>query len=281
VQIKDFLKYAIQELEPFTDTAHIEVQVILAHLLNKDRTWVLAHPEWEISSPELEAAEEALQKLICKVPLAYLIGEREFFGLPFWVDESVLIPRPETELLVEYALDWLKRYSQAKAVLDVGTGSGCIAVSLAYHQPRVRVVGVDISWSALQVARRNSQRHKVSAVIKWLQSDLCQPLINPSGSGIFDLICANLPYVPTDEVKQCVSEPQLALNGGSDGLAIIRRFLPQAAKLLKSHGLLLLEIGADQSIEVEKLVLSRLPQAAVTFISDLAGIKRVCAVQIN
>ncbi len=281
MQIKDFLKYAIQELEPFTDTAHIEVQVILAHLLNKDRTWVLAHPEWEISSPELEAAEEALQKLICKVPLAYLIGEREFFGLPFWVDESVLIPRPETELLVEYALDWLKRYSQAKAVLDVGTGSGCIAVSLAYHQPRVRVVGVDISWSALQVARRNSQRHKVSAVIKWLQSDLCQPLINPSGSGIFDLICANLPYVPTDEVKQCVSEPQLALNGGSDGLAIIRRFLPQAAKLLKSHGLLLLEIGADQSIEVEKLVLSRLPQAAVTFISDLAGIKRVCAVQIN
>ena len=281
MQIKDFLNYAIQELEPFSETAHIEVQVLLAHLLNKDRTWVLAHPEWEISPPELEVVKEDLQKLIRKMPLAYIIGEREFFSLPFWVNESVLIPRPETELLVEYALDWLKRHSQAEAVLDVGTGSGCIAVSLAYHQPRIRVVGVDISWRALQIARCNSQRHRVSAAIAWLQSDLCLPLINSRGSGAFDLICANLPYVPSGETKQCIGEPQLALDGGDDGLAVLRRFLPQAAKLLKPHSLLLLEIGAGQNIEVEKLVLSWFPQASVTFINDLAGIKRVCAVQTN
>ncbi|MDX1764390.1 MAG: peptide chain release factor N(5)-glutamine methyltransferase [bacterium] len=207
-------------------------------------------------------------------PLQYILGETSFFGRVFAVNEDVLIPRPETEQLVEQILD---RRKEARRVIDVGTGSGCIAVTLACEMPRIAVAAVDISATALAVARENGWRHGVSRRIDWL----CGDLLSPVDAGIrADVVVANLPYIGDEEFSSLapevsVFEPPSALRGGPDGLAVIRALIPQAHQALGTAGLLALEIGHEQRLRVKALLEETGSFEDVEFVADYGGLNRM------
>jgi release factor glutamine methyltransferase len=204
--------------------------------------------------------------------LPYLLGHWEFYGLDFMVSPSALIPRPETELLVEQALAWLRQRPQRRLVADVGTGCGCIAVTLATHLPGLRVIASDLSFAALKLARANSRKLVVEQRISFIQCDLLAPFNK------FDLIAANLPYIPSSELELLPvarREPRLALDGGPDGLETIRRLLQQALTRLAAGGLLLLEIEASQGSAALALAQAAFPYAQIQLLSDLAGQDRL------
>ena len=263
----------------------LDTQVLLAHALSRPRTWLLARPEYVPSPKEAQTFLGLLERAAVGEPIPYLIGAREFYGLDFIVTPAVLIPRPETELLVERGLAWLhcrkstvsNRQSAAMFVADVGTGSGCIAVALARLASNARIVATDISSEALEVARANTRRHEVADRIEFLQGDLLEPLPEP-----VNLIGANLPYVPTpsfDSLQVARSEPRLALDGGPDGLTLIRRLLARAPTKLAPHGALLLEIEARQGAKALDLARAAFPAAQVRLQRDLAGLDRLLEIQ--
>lgn len=203
--------------------------------------------------------------------MAYLTGEREFFSLPFYVNRSVLIPRPETEVLVECVLEKLKGKSSGR-VIDVGTGSGAVAITLKKHLPELEVLGSDVSEEILDVARKNAARH--DAKVRWIRSDL---LGNVEGK--FEAIVANIPYIPSKDIQSLHVgvrdfEPHRALDGGPDGLHLIRRLADEARGHLKSDGLLILEISAGKDPEVRKL-LQTAEYAVESVWDDPQGIPRV------
>ena len=253
-------------------------QVLLAYVVGRGRTWLLAHPEASLSESEAERFAALLSRAAAGEPLAHLIGEREFHGLPFAVTPDVLIPRPETEALVDGVLEWAeKRESPPLRIVDVGTGSGAIAVTLAFRLPRSRVVAVDISPAALEIARHNARRHGVAEWVHFVLGDLLDGLAGP-----FDVIVANLPYVTTEELAALEAgrwEPPVALDGGPDGLSLIGRLLEQAPSRLARPGLLGLEIGYRQGERVVALCQAAFPDAEVRLEADLAGLDRIVWVQ--
>ncbi len=259
------------------DDARLTAEVLLAHVLGISRAQLLARLERTSAEAEKTQFLMLADRAAAGEPLAYLTGRREFLGLDFEVTADVLVPRPETELLVEQALRWLG--DRPAHVIDVGTGSGIIAVSIAVNRPRARVSAIDRSLAALAVARRNAERHGVSDRIHFLEQDL----LDPSASlGQADLICANLPYIPSDDLAALeVSrhEPRLALDGGPDGLDLIRRLISQSMSLLAPYGALLLEIEARQGTAVKALASSAYPDARVQVLRDLAGLDRVVFVE--
>jgi release factor glutamine methyltransferase len=268
---------AVQErLHGLSDTPTLDAQVLLAHILDKPRTWVLAHPESVLPIDAAQRLAAAVKRMESGEPLPYVLGQWEFYGLPFYVTHDTLIPRPETELLVERALSWL-RSTGCTRVADVGTGSGCIAITLAVHRFDAELTAIDISSEALAVAQRNAERHGVSGRIRWLQSDLLPPKGQP-----FDLICANLPYIPStllNGLQVARYEPHLALDGGPDGLALIRGLLAGALYRLAPQGALLLEIEASQGEAARQLARERFPQARIRIVPDLAGHDRLLSIQ--
>lgn len=292
------LHEAKARLAATSSTASLDAQVLLAHLIGKPRAWLLAHPEAPLTPEQHAELERKLQQLELGTPLPYLLGAWEFFGLLFKITPDVLIPRPETELLVETALEWLDRKFLLQSckgcpgglaenltgpilAADVGTGSGCIAVSLAVHCPELHLIATDLSPAALAVARHNAQAHGVSNRITFLETDLFPPT---SQSSTFNLICANLPYIPTATLRTLAvfgREPTPALDGGPDGLALIRRLLAQAATRLAPGGLLLLEIDASQGETALALARQRFPRAQTEIYPDLAGLPRLLCVQTH
>ena len=276
------LRQAAIELAPVTDAPRLEAEMLLAHTLGASRTVLMAHPERPLASGQLGRYKTLVNRRSSSYPLPYLTGSIEFYGLEFEVTPEVLIPRPETETLVELALA-----RQPRSVVDVGTGSGCIAVSLAVHLPEAVVYAIEISPAALAVARRNAERHGVSERVRLMVGDVLSPR-----PGLVDLIVSNPPYVPTGECALLPAsirdyEPQLALDGGPDGLAIVRRLLAQAPAVLREPdsstgvpgGGLLIEIGADQGKAARRLARANFPQASVEVHPDLAGRDRVLEVQ--
>ncbi|MCJ7530611.1 MAG: peptide chain release factor N(5)-glutamine methyltransferase [Anaerolineales bacterium] len=301
------LQVSRQRLAACTETPGLDAQVLLAFILDKPRPWVMAHPEANLSQLHSQALESALERLEHGEPMPYVLGHWEFFGLDFIVTSDVLIPRPETELLVELTLDWLREHPNRRRAVDVGTGSGCIAISLAANIPDLRLLAVDISRPALQVARLNAERHTVADRVFCLQSDLLSALNGP-----FDLICANLPYVPfgyhskarktvkpagrqpqepaergiarftridMNENTWLSHEPHQALYAGPEGLSLIRRLVQDAPCCLAPGGVLLMEIEASQGKTVNDLVQQGLPTAQVKTFPDLAGHDRVVFAQ--
>jgi release factor glutamine methyltransferase len=283
------LEQISDRLRDWTDTPELDAQVLLAHLTGKPRTWLAAHNDSPLSDPQLAAIEEALSKLAAGTPLPYILGHWEFFGLDFKVTPAVLIPRPETELIVEQAIMWLQsrpktNYSSLRAA-DVGTGSGCIAVSLAHHVPDLRVLATDLSLSALEVARANAKKHRVDGRVDFVQCDLLPPHPAPLPTeSHFDVICANLPYIPTETLEHLPiygREPTLALNGGSDGLDTIRHLLKIAPEWLAPDGLILLEIEAGQGMAAVSLAYDSFDNATINLRRDLAGIERMIAIRLG
>lgn len=253
--------------------------VLLAHVLQKPKTWVLAHPETHLNPEQKAHLEGLVRRLQQGEPLPYLTGRQAFFGLDFAVSPAVLIPRPETELLVEQALSWLQAHPDAKRVLDVGTGSGCIAITLATRKPWLTIAATDLSPAALEIAKQNAATHQLSHQIAFEQAD-----IFPAGNETFELVCANLPYIPSaklGDVNTLSFEPALALDGGADGLSLIRRLLAQLPPRLNRPGLVLLETEATLGEQTLALAKTAFPQADVSLLQDLAGLDRLVRIEVS
>jgi release factor glutamine methyltransferase len=227
-----------------------EAMSLLMLAIKKDKAFAYARPEYHLAPQEVELLDAYLERRASREPLQYISGVQEFFGLEFEVTPDVLIPRPETEMVVERAIEIL-RESGGGFVCDVGTGSGCIAISILFQLPDVRAVGLDISRDALSVAARNAEKHETSERLHLRESDLFSALTNEK----FDLIVSNPPYVPELDmaglqVEVRDFEPHGALTDGSDGLSIVRRIIQDAPEFLFPNGKLVLEIGFDQSARV-------------------------------
>jgi len=259
------------------EDAILEGELLLRHALKISRVQLYLNLDYELNSEEEETFWHLLERRLSGEPIAYITGHREFYGFDFYVDSSVLIPRPESELLVEKALE-LVRNRTVPVIADVGTGSSAIAVSLALNLPQARIYATDISASALKVALFNCQKHRIANRIYLLQGDMLEPLPEP-----VDLVVANLPYVKESELPPIYSanfEPLLALNGGSDGLEKIRRLCCQVSNKLNPGGYLLLEIGQGQRRAVTTFLHSLFPSAEIEVTPDLGGIDRVVSLTL-
>lgn len=259
------------------DSPRLTAEALLAYVLGLTRAQLLARREQTLPAEAQGRFAALLDRAAQGEPLAYLTGCREFHCLEFVVDRRVLIPRPETELLVDEALKFLASNERAeKKVLDVGTGSGCIAVTLAVRCPLAAVTALDISEDALDVARLNAERHGVAGRMAFFRSDLLEGLrvLRPD----FDLVCANLPYIPTEALASLPVarfEPIRALDGGPDGLLWVRRLLVDLPRALRPGGAALLEIEDTRGAEALALARAAFPEARVELRPDLAGLDRI------
>jgi release factor glutamine methyltransferase len=272
-------------LASVSDTPALDASVLLAHVINKPRTWVMAHPELTLTSAQQNQLNESLMRLENGEPFPYVLGHWEFFSLDFDVTPDVLIPRPETELLVEKAIAWLQESPVRRTVADIGTGSGAIAVALAVNVPDADIVATDISAKALQVAKQNSLKHGVSERIAFIECDLLPT--DPSSfilhHSSLDLLCANLPYIPTKTLSQLPvfgREPTVALDGGADGLDLFRRLLNIAPDWLAPNALILLELEATLGIQVLNLAYDMFGQAEIHLHQDFTGRDRLLEIRL-
>ena len=259
---------------PHPERARRDAELLLRRALHCDAAWLFAHADDCIPDQCVQQLEPMLRRRLAGEPVQYILGEAEFWGLTFSVHPAVLIPRPETELLVEHVLDFLRGREHPR-VLDVGTGSGAIAVALAAECPQARCVAVDLSSAALSVAAENASRHGVADQIEFRVSDLFSAV----GAERFDCVAANPPYVPlTDKESLAVEvrdyEPELALFAGEDGLAIYRRLIQAAPDFLTPKGMLALEIGFGQRDSVAALLVEADFQE-IAFLSDYQQIPRI------
>ena len=283
-RISAFLEQTAPRLSSVSDTPELDARVLLANILDKSRTWIETHPETILTQPQLAATKKAVARLEAGEPLPYVLGHWEFFGLDFVLTPNVLIPRPETELMVERAIKWLEVTPERRTIADVGTGSGCIAVAIAKHIPDAKITSTDISLPALEVAHQNARKHGLEKHIDFVQCDLLpvHPDTLPTDLQ-FDLICANLPYIPTQTLQGLPvygREPSLALDGGIDGLDVVRRLLNIAPKWLAPNGMVLLEIEATQGLSAVSLAYDMFDSAEIHLHQDLAGRDRLVEIML-
>lgn len=266
------------------ETPALDAQVLLAHVTGASRATTLAYPERPLAPEQAESYAGLVARRAAHEPVAYLTGRREFMGLELLVDKRALIPRPETELLVEAALvdlaERLARDSQPPLVADIGTGSGAIPIALAVREPRLsRIYATDISPDALALAQENARLHGVANRITFLLGDLLAPLPEP-----VDALTANLPYVAPDAASLPPSvtryEPALALYGAEEGLGHIRRLLAQAPTRTRPGASLYLEFGFDQRAAVERLARDAFPDASLRVGVDYAGWDRYIEIRL-
>ena len=260
------------------DSPRLDAEVLLSHVLDKPRIYLYVHFDEPLEKPELAAYREMVKKRVQRMPVAYIIGAREFMGLRFKVTEAVLVPRPDTEILVQAALDRLKG-RENPTLADIGTGSGAICLSLLHYMPELRAVTVDISPEALAVAEENAASLEVTERIQFLQGDLLTPLAGQC----FQAIVSNPPYIPEadlaglePEVREY--EPRSALAGGVDGLDFYRRLLAGSSALLKEDGFLALEAGIHEAEPIAALAAANPAWGRTEIIRDYAGIDRVVVI---
>lgn len=256
--------------------ARLEAQLLLAHALNCSRTALYTRFDEEPPEAERGRFRELVQKRAAGAPVAHLLGRKEFFSLEFEVGPDVLVPRPDTEWVVTACLTLAKALS-APRVLDLGTGSGCIAIAVASRHKASAVTAVDLSPAALAVARRNADKHGVAARLRFLEGDLFAPV---APEETFDFILSNPPYIRSAVIEELAPEvrdhePRLALDGGPDGFAVLDRLIAGAAERLTAAGYLIFEIGFDQEEEARRRLESHGGYEAVRMIADAAGHPRV------
>lgn len=270
------LNFATARLSTTSTTPRLDAELLLSHLLAWPRARLLAERTAPIAPPVAEAFMDLVERRATGEPVAYLVGYKEFYGYELLVDRRVLVPRPETELLVEVALAGLGDRQAAWRIADLGTGSGAIAVALGLQLPHAQIEAVDLSADALEVAAANVQRHALSERVRLMQGDLCAPL-----AGHYDLIVSNPPYTILAEVEPNVlaHEPHLALEGGgADGADFYRRIFATAPQHLRAGGAIVCEIGAWQGEIVSALAQAAFPTDEVRLYHDLAGHARVVRV---
>jgi release factor glutamine methyltransferase len=299
LDVRAALKEGMARLRAAHVPSHtLATEVLLMHALGRDRTWLYTHPEFLLDAAVTEKYLGLITRRAAGEPTQYLTGQQEFWGLEFEVTPAVLIPRPETEHVMEVALARLGPRGfkihldsglprEKLRVADVGTGSGCLAVALAYELPHAEIVATDISAAALEVARHNAARHAVGDRIHLLQTNLLDGLKDETASGgeksgDFDLIVSNPPYVARQESGQLQREvrdhePHAALFGGPTGVELYARLIEEAGSLLRTGGILVLELGSAE--HVRAILAEQKRWTNVTFTNDLAGIPRVVAAE--
>ncbi len=268
-----------KQLNGIIEAPHETGLLLIAHVLNKPKTWVLAYPECKLTLSELNQVKLLTKRLVAGEPLPYITGIRAFYGLNFRVNKHVLIPRPETELLVDEALAWINQNSQAILAVDVGTGCGCIPISLATNSKNINFIASDISIKALETTKTNIITQQLESQISLVQSDLLSAFRCK-----FDLICANLPYIPTSkltDVNTLGFEPLQALDGGKDGLRYIRLLLIQAKQRIKTPGLILLEIESSTGLVAIGETKDIFPNSKVSLIKDLCERDRLIKIEVG
>jgi release factor glutamine methyltransferase len=279
ITIRQALQAATAQLGPSSASPRLDAEVLLAHVLGTSRALVLAESRQELLPAQQAAFDALIERRAALEPVAYLTGHKEFYGYDFVVDHRVLVPRPETELLIDLALDWTTRRASVAdlTIADIGTGSGCIAITLALKLPEARVFAVDLSADALEVARLNVARHGVAERVTLLDGTGCEPLPQP-----VTLIVSNPPYTILAEVDENVRrwEPRLALDGGDmHGFALPAWLLRQSPRYLAPQGAVLMELGAWQGQIAYETAAAVFPTARIMVHQDLAGHDRVLAIE--
>ncbi len=273
MKIKEIQKIANDELKNIKE-ANLKIRILFSKVLNIPKEFLLAHSEDEISDNQKEEILEGIKKLNDNIPIQYIVNEQEFMGLNFFVDENVLIPQPDTEILVEQIIN-NHRDSKIK-ILDLCTGSGCIAISLKHYMPKAEVWALDISEKALNIAKNNAKQNNTE--INFINSDLFQNIQDE-----FDIIVSNPPYIKTDIIKtldnEVQNEPIIALDGGNDGLDFYKKILKEAYNYLKDEGKLYLEIGYDQKEDLINLYKNDKRYKNIECIKDLANNDRVIIIE--
>lgn len=270
-------------------SAHLDAGVILSFTLKKPKGYLIANQNKKLTFSQVKKFNKLIDQRLRGVPIAYLTHRKEFYGLNFFVDKNVMIPRPETELLIEEVITYVRKlgaYAQLAGKLiiaDIGTGSGCIAVTLAKYLPNIKIYATDISAKVLAVAKINAKQHKVLKRIKFLEGDLLTPFHVGSQRTLarwpkIDILIANLPYLTADELRSVPHEPKRALYGGKMGLEIIEKLLIQASKYLKPEGRTFLEISPTQTKTIEYIIEQQMPGKKVEFKKDLTGRERMAVI---
>ena len=264
--------------EKGVDNPRLDAEVLLSHILGKERIYLYVNFDQPLEPAELATFREAVKKRAMRVPVAYITGNREFMGLKFTVTPAVLIPRPDTEILVEAAAARLKNMARP-VILDIGTGSGAIIISLLHLVPEAQGIAVDVSADALAVAKENAQRLGVSDRLEFRQGDLLAPVANQR----FDAIMSNPPYISEAEMgglaPELSHEPHLALAGGPDGLVFYRRIVAGAGEHLSAGGFVALEVGAQQARQVAELAGPDSGLQMSEIVKDYGGIERVVVLE--
>lgn len=292
--VRTALKEGMAQLRAAKIPSHtLAAELLLMHTFGRDRTWLYTHPEAQLDASLAREYFALIARRAAGEPTQYLTSKQEFWGLEFEVNPDVLIPRPETEHLIEVALERLGARgikinmrtgepSPPLRIADVGTGSGCLAVALANELPHAEIFATDISAAALEVALRNAARHRVADRIRFLEGDLLGAV--PPSPGSFDLIVSNPPYVAQDDAATLAREvrehePHTALFGGPSGIEIYERLIKQAGELLRSGGVLVLELGHDSAQHVRSILMAQRHWVNVSVTNDLAGSPRVLAAE--
>lgn len=274
MNIKQALEYGIELLNKNNiESPNLKTRMLLANILNKNKEHLLIHDTEELNISNINKYKEDIQKLANGIPIQYIINKQEFMGLEFYVDKNVLIPQPDTEILVEEAIKICNTYSGDIKVLDLCTGSGAIGISIGKYVKNAKVYATDISDEAINIAKKNAKQNNVNN-IEFIISDMFDNIKETN----FDIIVSNPPYIETDVIpllsEEVKKEPIIALDGGKDGLKFYKIILSEYKKYLESEGYLLLEIGYDQAKSVGKLINSN-----YNIIKDLAGNDRVVIVE--
>ena len=275
--VRRILDWTIPHLKKHgSESPRLDAEILLAHARGCQRIQLYTQFDAPLTDVQRAAMRDLVKRRSAAEPVAYLVGHREFFGLDFQVTSDVLIPRPDTETLVVEAIEWLKTQSQPR-VLDVGTGSGCIALTLAVNCPQAQVTAIDLSAAALTIAQQNAVKLGVVDRVRFLHGNLFAPLADGEQ---FDLIASNPPYVTSAEIATLqpdvrLHEPHSALDGGPDGLDVIRRLIADVPKHLVPGGRLLIEIACEQADTVAQLLAANGNYAEIAILKDLAKQPRV------
>ncbi|MDC0946228.1 peptide chain release factor N(5)-glutamine methyltransferase [Nitrospinaceae bacterium] len=277
--INSFLNWSQSQLaEAGVNSPRLDSEIILAHTLNLSRTDLWTQDKRVLSESEKKIAKKNVERRLNREPVSLIVGHQEFWSLDFVVDGNVLTPRPETELIIETALNCIS--SHTARILDLGTGSGALAVTMAKEVPECKVSAIDIDPNALSIAKENAVRHGVADRIEFV----CADLIKSAWSGYFSIILSNPPYIKSADIKKIMPEvqnyePEKALDGGITGLAFYRAIIPMAIDRLEENGFLILEIGHDQADEVTALLNNFSGYQNIKVIQDYSGYDRVVKAQ--
>ena len=255
------------------ESPRLDAEVLLSHILGRERIYLYVHFDEPLEPTELARYREAIKQRVQRVPVAYIIGEKEFMGLTFKVTADTLVPRPDTEILVQAAVERLRARGEAPRFADIGTGSGAICLSVLHFLPKAQADTVDISPAARAIAEENAAALEVADRVPFHTGDLLAPL-----AGSYDAILSNPPYIPDDDIAALapevrLKEPHTALAGGKDGLDFYRRLTADAPALLKDGGFLALEVGIHQAAPVAALAVPSFSRTEI--LKDYAGIERV------
>jgi len=287
--IQAALLRAVTTLQKSGSTSvHLDAEVLLSFVTSKPKGYLLAHPEQKLTASQQKKFSALITKRKRGTPIAYLVGKQEFYKLNFFVTKDTLIPRPETETLIEQTIsqarEVINQQTKKKTIIiaDIGTGAGCIAVTLAKYLPHTKIIATDISSKVLTIAKKNARQHEVQKKVTFVQGDLLEPWLKKKGRKTPpkpDIIVANLPYLTKSELHNVPHEPQQALYGGKMGLELIEKLLFQSTTIAPNKYAILLEIGPGQIEALKYIAETKMPGKTVRFVKDLADRDRVAIIK--